>query len=237
MKTLTLSLLLILPASLSSAQENRVAPTTAKASSDATMPKKTPPGQAAESAEASLESKLAEILAKHSKGSVTLATDQDELSADVQDLMDGQTNEKVIRLLENVEEIMGETIDRLDRKDTGGDTLAAQTEIIEKIFQAAKKKQQQSQQNGQQSPQGSAMLDMMQRMMGKKPGGQKGQQPGKGKGSKGGEGQKGDSDAANGKFQGKNEGNKETRSIPKKAGKAGSGLPSEFQKALDAYNK
>lgn len=185
------------------------------------------------------EKTIAETLSKHQKGSETLATDQDELSADVQDLVDEQTNAEVIQLLEEVEEIMGETIDRLDNKNTGGETIAGQTEIIEKIFDAAKKRQQQSQQDGEGSPQSGAMMDMMEQMMGKGVGDQPGQKPGQGEGEseQGGEGQKGDSDAANEKFSGKNNGNSEARTVPKAAGKAGTGLPPEFQKALDAYNK
>lgn len=89
--------------------------------------------------------KQQEAAAKHSQGSQKLAIEQDELSADVQDLIEEQTNEKVILLLEQVEEIMGEVVDSLDETETGGQTIAAETEIIEKIFEAA---QQRAQQNG-----------------------------------------------------------------------------------------
>ena len=83
--------------------------------------------------------------AKHREGSQNLAGEQDELSADVQDLIEEQTNEKVIALLEEVEEIMAEVIGSLDEPNTSGTTIAAETEIIEKIFDAAK---QRAQQNG-----------------------------------------------------------------------------------------
>ncbi|MFP6864989.1 MAG: hypothetical protein VCA35_03530, partial [Roseibacillus sp.] len=63
----------------------------------------------------------------------------------VQELIDEQTSEKVIQLLEQVEEIMAEVTTSLDQPDTGGGTIAAETEIIEKIYEAAK---QRSQQNG-----------------------------------------------------------------------------------------
>ena len=83
-----------------------------------------------------------------------------------------------------------------------------------------------------------AMLDMMQRMMGQEPGQGQGQpKEGEGKGESGGEGQTGDSDAANGENGGDADGAKETRRLPKSAGRAGTNLPNEFQKALDAYNK
>jgi len=84
-------------------------------------------------------------VAKHREGSQKLAGEQDELSADVQDLIEEQTNEKVIALLEGVEEIMAEVIGSLDEPNTSGTTIAAETEIIEKIFEAAK---QRAQQNG-----------------------------------------------------------------------------------------
>lgn len=83
--------------------------------------------------------------AKHTKGSRTLAGEQDELSADVQELIEEQTSEKVISLLETVEEIMAEVTGSLDETNTSGTTIAAETEIIEKIFEAAK---QRAQQNG-----------------------------------------------------------------------------------------
>jgi hypothetical protein len=83
--------------------------------------------------------------AKHGEGSQNLAVEQDELSADVVDLIEEQTDEKVIGLLEQVEEIMAEVTDSLDQTNTSGGTIAAETEIIEKIFEAA---QQRAQQNG-----------------------------------------------------------------------------------------
>lgn len=181
-----------------------------------------------------------EFRQKVTTGARVLTIDQDNLSADVQDLIDEQTNPKVLQLLDKVEVIMGETIDRLEKEDVGGETIAAQTEIIELIFEAAKEKQKQGKGEGQGKP-GSAMLDMMQRMMGQKPGGQpgegEGKKPGKGSGNKGGEGQTGDSDLGNEASGGPNEGKSSERTIPKTAGKAGAGLPPEFQKALDAYNK
>ncbi|MFT6179065.1 MAG: hypothetical protein ACJAQT_001228 [Akkermansiaceae bacterium] len=74
------------------------------------------------------------------------------------------------------------------------------------------------------------MLDMMGQMMGKKPG------------AKPGEGMKGDSDAANTDTSGESKGEDETakkgeRRVPRAAGKSGTKLPPEFQKALDGYNK
>jgi hypothetical protein len=181
-----------------------------------------------------------EMLKKHGEGSEKVAGEQDELSADVQQLVIEQTAPEVIKLLSEVEEIMVETTDYLLEPDTGGKTLAAQTEIIEKIHEAAKAKQQQS----GSCESGSAMMDMMERMMGKKPGEgegegkEKGEGEGKGEGGEqGGDGQKGDSDEANTENGGESSEKTEERRVPKAGGKAGAGLPEEFQEALDAYNR
>lgn len=174
------------------------------------------------------------MIARHSRGSEKLADEQDELSADVQQLVIEQTNPKVIQLLSEVEGIMDETTDYLADQDTGGKTIAAQTEIIEKIHEAAKEKQA----KGGGAP-GSAMMDMMERMLGKKEGEGEGKGKGKGKGagSEGGEGKTGDSDSANSANSGNAGGNVNERTVPKSAGQAGKGLPGEFQQALDAYNR
>jgi hypothetical protein len=175
-----------------------------------------------------------EKVEKHRDGSVKVADLQDELSADVQQLAVEQTTPQVIKLLNEVEEIMDETTDKLAESDTGGDTIAAQTEIIEKIHAAAKEKQKQ--QGGGQS--GSAMMDMMERMMGKKPDGEK---PGQGKdgkpGDQAGQGNGGLSDEGNGATSAGGEGKSEARRVPKASGSAGQAMPEEFHKALDAYNR
>jgi hypothetical protein len=170
----------------------------------------------------------------HREGSSKLAEEQDELSADVQQLILEQTMPQVIKLLEEVETIMDETTDRLDQPDTGGETIAAQTEIIEKIHAAAKERQCQS----GSSQSGGAMMDMMERMMGKNPdgeakkqgkGGQSGDQPG--------EGSTGLSDSANEAVTGANAEKTEARRIPKAAGNSGLAIPDEFREAFDAYNR
>ncbi|MDE0834894.1 MAG: hypothetical protein OSA84_00920 [Akkermansiaceae bacterium] len=176
-----------------------------------------------------------EAMDRHSRGSEKLADEQDELSADVQQLVIEQTVPKVIELLTDVEGIMDETTDYLVEADTGGVTIAAQTEIIEKIHEAAKAKQKKS----GSGEAGGAMMDMMERMMskGKGEGEAEGEGKGKGAGNKGGEGQTGESDAANTSEAG-TAGNKlDERTVPKAAGQAGKSLPGEFQKALDAYNR
>ncbi|RYD33644.1 MAG: hypothetical protein EOP87_10640 [Verrucomicrobiaceae bacterium] len=181
------------------------------------------------------EAEEKDAAAKHAEGSSRVADLQDELSADVQQLTVEQTVPQVIKLLEEVETIMDETTDKLAGSETGGDTLAAQTEIIEKIHAAAKEKQKQ-QGSGQS---GDAMMDMMERMMGKKP---QGKAPGKGQegeqpGTEGGKGATGLSDAANGGVNGDTGGKSEARRVPKASGTAGHAMPEEFRKALDAYNR
>lgn len=176
------------------------------------------------------------IYEKHAEGSDKLADEQDELSADVQQLVIEQTVPEVIELLSEVESIMDETTDFLAERDTGGETIAAQTEIIERIHLAAKAKQQSGQ--GQQGEAGSAMMDMMERMMGKKPGeGKQGEGKDGKPGEEAGQGNGGDSDSLNENEIGDAGGKQIERTVPKAAGKAGAGVPSEFQSALDAYNR
>lgn len=172
----------------------------------------------------------AEMLAIHRDGSTKLADEQDELSADVQQLVVEQTNPKVIELLAKVEDIMDEATDRLAEPDTGGETIAAQTEIIELIHAAAKEKQ--SQGSGKS---GSAMMDMMERMMGEKPDGEP--KPGNKPGDQGGGGVTGDSDSANDTISGEGGGTGEIRRVPKATGSANAEIPAEFRKAFDAYNR
>ncbi len=178
---------------------------------------------------------------KHASGSEGLADEQDELSADVQQLVIEQTVQQVIDLLTEVEGIMGETTDYLAERDTGGKTIAAQTEIIEKIHAAAKAKQG----SDGSSEEGSAMMDMMERMMGMKPGEKEGGEgkeseskgKGEGEGAAAGNGNGGDSDSENQFGGGEGADGVAARRVPKAAGTAGRSLPPEFREALDAYNR
>jgi hypothetical protein len=187
------------------------------------------------------EEDLATKIASHQEGSRKLSEQQDELAADVQQLIIEQTHPKVIEMLEGVEQAMDEASGLLLEFDTTGITIAAETDVIEKIFEAAKERQKQQGQGkpGEEPGEGgSAMLDMMQRMMGKEPGGeQPGQEKGEQTGDKGGEGMTGDSDSANSASGGANTGKEEERRVPKASGRAGQSLPREFQDALDAYNR
>ncbi len=171
---------------------------------------------------------------QHQQGAAQVADDQDELAADVQQLTIEQTEPKVIKLLDDVKSIMHEASDRLAKADTGGETLAAQTEIIEKIHTAAKEKQNQG--GGGQS--GSAMMDMMERMLGKSPAGES---PGKGPG--GSPTAPGSNDPSNSSAPhnqaSKNpaSGKNQARRVPKAAGSTTVEIPAEFKPAFDAYNR
>lgn len=179
---------------------------------------------------------LAQKISRHQEGSRTLSEEQDELAADVQQITIEQTSPKVIELFEAVEDAMDEASELLYEHDTGGPTIAAETDVIEKIFEAAKEKQKQSggepQEGEGQSP-GSAMLEMMERMLGREPGQQPGQQPGE----QPGQGSGGDSQAPNESIDGVAGGKVEERTVPKGAGTAGKSLPREYLDALKAYNQ
>jgi hypothetical protein len=186
------------------------------------------------------EQDLATKIARHQEGARKLAEKQDELAAEVQQLVIEQTQPTVILLLKEVSDSMDEATGLLIEHDTGGVTIAAETDVIEKIFAAAKERQKQQGQEGQQGEAGGAMMDMMERMLGMSPDGDKpGQQPGGKPSQQGdGEGMTGLSDSANGaNGGGANGGKEEERRVPKASGTAGQSLPREFQEALDAYNR
>ena len=179
----------------------------------------------------------AAALEKHREGSKKLATEQDDLSADVQDMIDEQTDPEVIKLLHEVEETMADATDQLESTKTDGSTIAIETEIIEKIFEAAKKKQQ----NGKGKGSSKSMLEMMQRMMegGKDvtgEGEQPGEKPGRG-GDKPGQGGSGGGESSGKTGAPDNTAENNQRRVPRSSGNSGSALPREFQKAMDAYNK
>ena len=174
--------------------------------------------------------------AEHGKNAEKLSGEQDELAANVKQIILEQTAQQVIQLFNDAKNAMNDSSDGLASHDTGGKTIAAQTDVIERILDAAKERQKQ-----QGGKAGDAMLDMMQNMAGKdKDKGKDGKgKDGKGKqpGDKPGQGQTGDSNTANESVKGSLGGKEETRRVPKAAGNAGQPLPPEFHKALDAYNR
>ncbi len=93
-----------------------------------------------EEAKKPTEAEKAKALVKHQEGSEKVSIDQDKQAANAQELLAEQTNPQVIALLNEVEILMAQATDRLEDADTDGDTIAMQTEIIEKIYEAAKAK-------------------------------------------------------------------------------------------------
>lgn len=174
-------------------------------------------------------------LQTHREGSEKAAIDQDKQAANASELIDEQTSPKVIEFLEMVESLMGEATDRLEEGDTGGDTIAIQIEITESIHEAAKAKEKAGEGKPGQPGMG-AMMEMMEQMMGKgkQAKGNGGDTPAEQGGT---ENREADSDSGNEAVDGASNKNQSERRVPRAAGKSGSGLPPEFQKALEGYNK
>ena len=106
------------------------------------------PSNKKETGTEAIEENVQQSLKQHGEKAQSLAIEQDELSADVQDLIDEQTDAEVIGILREIEVIMADATDLLEQKNTGGATIATETEVIEKIFEAAKKKQQNQKKDG-----------------------------------------------------------------------------------------
>ena len=106
------------------------------------------PSNKKETGTEAIEENVQQALKQHGEKAQSLAIEQDELSADVQDLIDEQTDAEVIGILREIEVIMADATDLLEQKNTGGAPIATETEVIEKIFEAAKKKQQNQKKDG-----------------------------------------------------------------------------------------
>lgn len=166
------------------------------------------------------------------KKKVEKVTDeQDELQADAQDLAAEQTDQQVIEFIEECQKAMNDAIDNLEKYDTGSPTIAAQTEVIEKIYKAAQKKA-----NGQGGSGMQGMLQMMQGMMGNNQSQTNKDTKGK-SGQQQGQGNEGKSDSPSSSVKGSESGVKEPRRLAKSTGDAGLTYPDEFAKAMNAYNK
>lgn len=192
-----------------------------------------------------------EYSAKHKETAAKLAGQQDELQADTSDLIMGETNEEVVELLKKCRHAMNDAVDLLEIYNTGGQTLAAQSEVIELIYQAAKAKM--SNAGGEPKPGGQALMDMLRQLLGmdsdsqameQQEGDGEGQGKGengsqKGKGNNPGHGADGKSNMASTQEKGVSNPDMatETRSVPKSTGMSADDMPAEFRKALDAYNK
>ncbi len=165
-----------------------------------------------------------------------LSEKQDYLSGDVQELVELQTQEKVIQKLEEVETNMVEATLNLIDGDTSGETIAIQTEIIEKAYEAAKAKQDSK---NSKSGTDKALMEMLRKMLGKEEEAQPSKSKGSSSGKAGGKGQEGEANSGN---EASSTASStlpigSTRSVPSAAPTAGQLLPAEFQELVDDYNK
>ena len=175
--------------------------------------------------------------AKHKETAEKLAVQQDELQADAVDL--------------------------LENYNTGGPTLAAQSDVIELIYLAAKARMSMPGggaggklpkfgENGMK-PGSEALMNMLRQLLGmdsESQSMQQGESEGEGTGEGQGEGQNnrgnkpgkgadGKSDMASSQERGVSNPDTavESRSVPKSTGMSADDMPAEFRKALDAYNR
>jgi len=167
-----------------------------------------------------------------------LLENQDELTADVQELVELQTEGKVIDKLEEMESSMVQATLMLLEQKTGAQTIAIQTDIIEKAYEAAQEKSKASQgENGKPSDTNKAMMDMMEKMLGKPKESDKGK-PGKASGAQKGSGkpQEGEAGAAQDHELKAGPSAAPRRQVPSVSAYPGHLLPDEFSSLLDAYN-
>ena len=201
--------------------------------------------------------------AKHKETAEKLAVQQDELQADASDLIMGETNEEVVDLLKKCRHAMNDAVDLLENYNTGGPTLAAQSDVIELIYLAAKARMSipgggaggklpKFAENGMK-PGSEALMNMLRQLLGMdsesqsmQQGDSEGEGEGQGqregqnnRGNKPGKGADGKSDMASSQEKGVSNPDvaAESRSVPKSTGMSADDMPAEFRKALDAYNR
>lgn len=199
--------------------------------------------------------------AKHKETAEKLAVQQDELQADTSDLIMGETNEEVVDLLKKCRHAMNDAVDLLENYNTGGPTLAAQSDVIELIYLAAKARMSMPGggaggklpklgENGMK-PGSEALMNMLRQLLGMdsesqsmQQGDSEGEGQGQGEGQNGrgnkpGKGADGKSDMASSQEKGVSSPDTaaESRSVPKSTGMSADDMPAEFRKALDAYNR
>lgn len=206
-------------------------------------------------ADASNENSYSE---EHKAIALELAEQQDELQADTSEIILGETNPKVVELLKKCRVSMNDAINLLENYDTGGKTLAAQSEVIELIYQAAKTKNSSPPGEKQNKPKdgSDAMMDMLRQLLGMDASemeeqaaeaadaeeGESESQDSQNRQKSGptsGKGITGESNKANQTEKGVSDPNiaTESRSVPKSSGIVPSELPKEFREAIEAYNK
>lgn len=182
-------------------------------------------------------------------GAKKLQQDQDNVVSDANDLVALIQDPKPIAVARQIIQLMTDTSTKLSQDDTGGETIANETAVIESLYDLAKSLMQEPQEGEGGNPQkkkGQAMLDIMRRMMNMQGEGEEegetggnseqesdnpGNNPGKGNAAPPPE------NVAN--AQGVSDPNAptEARTVPRASGINISEVPAEFRGTLDAYNK
>ena len=154
---------------------------------------------------------------------------QDNLQAHWQELQADYDNPKIEPLLKECQKAMNDVLDYLEQEETGGPTLAAESEVIEKIYEAAEQKA-----NSPQASQGmKGLLMMMQSMMGKASGPAA---PTPGKGGSSGENLSQGSKTSPTQEKGDSAPQKQSgRRVGKSTGSAGVEVSEEFRQEMENY--
>jgi hypothetical protein len=166
--------------------------------------------------------------------STKLADEQDELQADLMDLISTQSDAKVIKLLKRCQKATNDAVDLLEVGNTGGQTIAAQTEVIELIYKATKQMNSDSQ--GNPKPGTNTMMTMMERMLGMEQQAKNSRALTAGNGT-GGEGAYEGSPNTEAVEAIDTQSTSKERTVPKSTGSGVTEMPEEFREVMDAYNK
>lgn len=163
---------------------------------------------------------------KYSEKSNRIADEQDDLHRMLKQVLEKVEDQQAIKLLEGAGSAMKDAEGMLKKPQTDVETIAAQTEVIERLsgaFQQEAKKQQKGKGKGQ----GSKMMAMLMQMM----------MQGQGKGgSKPGKGSGGFSDDPNKRFTGPDfKKNDPERTVDKTGGTETKKLPEEYKNAIEAF--
>lgn len=157
--------------------------------------------------------------------------DQDNLQADLQEIAAQQTDKDTINLLNICQDTMNEVLDKLEIKETGTPTIAAQTDVIERIYQTARQK-------AEGSPDSAGLQGLLHMMQGAMGNNNASPQKATQQGSPSSKTIKGTKPLGGKTSSPSNPSTQEPKGIrilPKFSGSAGIELPQEFQKAMDAY--
>lgn len=201
-----------------------------------------------------MSEKNTETISPERKASIrALAKQQDELQADLDEIISDQTDEEVIKLLNLCHKAMNDAIDLLDEQHkTDGDTLAAQSDVIEQIFQALLRRMG----DGDEPGKSNAIMEMIAQMLGffkesdplkeqvsdgsEDAGNKEGDKDGNQQDNMPGTGNKGRQGAFE-NYEGTGESNPDAkvheRTVPKSSGINTTEIPEEFRKVLEHYNK